>query len=110
MQEHSTAELGLLRGELNKQVTKISVWSCLLYTSSVGFQGDQVWLFNPKRRRGRSHKLQTNWEGPYTVKERINDVVYRIQQEGQRKLKVVHLDRLAKYYFRVGLPVRDEQA
>ena len=24
MQEHSTAELGLLRGELNKQVTKIS--------------------------------------------------------------------------------------
>ena len=24
MQEHSTTELGLLRGELNKQVTKIS--------------------------------------------------------------------------------------
>ena len=35
--------------------------------NSVGFQeGDQVWLFNPKRRRGRSPKLQSNWEGPYT--------------------------------------------
>ena len=57
--------------------------------NSVGFQeGDQVWLFNPKRRRGHSPKLQTNFEGLYTVKKRINDVVYRIQQEGQRKFKV----------------------
>ena len=44
-----------------------------------------------------------------TLKKRINDVVYRIQQEGQRKFKVVHIDRLAKYYFRDGLPVRDER-
>ena len=40
----------------------------------------------------------------------MNDVVYRIQQEGQRKFKVIHLDRLAKYYFIDGLPVQDEQA
>ena len=52
-------------------------------SNSVGFQeGNQVWLFNPKRRRGRSPKLQSNWEGPYSVKKRINDVVYRIQKEG----------------------------
>ena len=68
------------------------------------------WLFNPKCHRGRSPKLQSNWEGAYTVKKRINDVDYRIQQEGQRKFKVVHLDRLAKYKFRDALPVRDEQA
>ena len=47
---------------------------------------------------------------PYTVKIRINDVVYWIQQEGQCKFKVVHLDRLSKYYFRDGLPVRPELA
>ena len=41
---------------------------------------------------------------PYTVKKRINDVVYQIQQEGQQKFKVVYLDRLAKYYFRDRLP------
>ena len=81
-------------------------------SNSVGFQErDQVWLFNRKRcRRGRWPKLQTNWKGPYTVKKRINDAVYRIQQEGQRKFKVVHQDRLAKYKFRDALPVRDEQA
>ena len=36
------------------------------------------------------------------MKKRINDVVYWIQQEGQRKLKVVHRDRLAKYSFTHG--------
>ena len=93
----------LVRGRLkiasDKMKTRYDIRS-----NSVGFQeGDRVWLFNPKRRRGRSPKHQTNWEGPYTVKKkRINDVVYRIQQEGQRKSKVVHLDRLAKYYFREG--------
>ncbi|GFW97619.1 retrovirus-related Pol polyprotein from transposon 412 [Trichonephila clavipes] len=27
-------------------------------------EGDKVWLWNPKRRKGLSPKLQTNWEGP----------------------------------------------
>ncbi|GBN19796.1 hypothetical protein AVEN_62834-1 [Araneus ventricosus] len=30
-------------------------------------EGDQVWMYNPKRRRGLSPKLQQNWEGPYTI-------------------------------------------
>ncbi|KAF8781568.1 Retrovirus-related Pol polyprotein like [Argiope bruennichi] len=42
-------------------------------------EGDQVCLWNPKRRKGLSPKLQTNWEGPYTVLKRLNDVVVRIQ-------------------------------
>ena len=68
----------LVRGRLkiasDKMKTRFDISS-----NSVGFQeGDQVWLFNPKRRCGRSPKLQSNWEGPYTVKKRINDVVYRI--------------------------------
>ncbi|GFV20569.1 retrovirus-related Pol polyprotein from transposon 412 [Trichonephila clavipes] len=32
-------------------------------------EGDKVWLWNPKRGKGLSPKLQTNWEGPYTVLE-----------------------------------------
>ena len=45
-----------------------------IHSNSVGFQeGDQVWLFNPKRHRGGSPKLQSNWEGPYTVNKRINN-------------------------------------
>ncbi|GBO01258.1 hypothetical protein AVEN_207575-1 [Araneus ventricosus] len=30
-------------------------------------EGDLVWMYNPRRRRGLSPKLQQNWEGPYTV-------------------------------------------
>ncbi|GFY22111.1 retrovirus-related Pol polyprotein from transposon 412 [Trichonephila clavipes] len=40
-------------------------------------EGDKVWLWNP-RRKGLSPKLQTNWECPYTVLKRLNDVVVRI--------------------------------
>ncbi|GFX72750.1 retrovirus-related Pol polyprotein from transposon 412 [Trichonephila clavipes] len=29
-------------------------------------EGDKVWLWNPKRRKGLSPKLQTNWEGVLT--------------------------------------------
>ena len=41
-------------------------------------------------------KLSTDWEGPYTVVPRINDVVYRIRRGPKTKMKIVHLDRLMK--------------
>ncbi|GBM54890.1 hypothetical protein AVEN_158322-1 [Araneus ventricosus] len=40
-------------------------------------EGDLVWMYNPKRRRGPSPKLQQNWEGPYTIVKKLNDIVYR---------------------------------
>ncbi|GFV21371.1 retrovirus-related Pol polyprotein from transposon 412 [Trichonephila clavipes] len=48
---------------------------------------DKVWLWNPKRRKGLSPKLQTNWEAPYTVLKRLNDVVVRIQKQPHSKTK-----------------------
>ncbi|GFX78397.1 retrovirus-related Pol polyprotein from transposon 412 [Trichonephila clavipes] len=51
-------------------------------------EGDKVWLWNPKRRKGLSPKLQTNWEGPYTVLKRLNDVVMRIQKSPHSKPKL----------------------
>ncbi|GFY29137.1 retrovirus-related Pol polyprotein from transposon 412 [Trichonephila clavipes] len=48
-------------------------------------EGDKVWLWNPKRCKGLSPKLQTNWEGPYTVLKRLNDVVARIQRSPHSK-------------------------
>ncbi|KAJ8952419.1 hypothetical protein NQ318_014511, partial [Aromia moschata] len=59
--------------------------------------GDAVWLYAPKRMKGRSPKLQKNWEGPYTITKKINDLVYRIQLSPRSKPKVVHLERLARY-------------
>ncbi|GFV54136.1 retrovirus-related Pol polyprotein from transposon 412 [Trichonephila clavipes] len=52
-------------------------------------EGDKVWLWNPKRRKGLSPKLQTYWEGPYTVLKRLNDVVERIQKSPHSKPKVI---------------------
>ncbi|GBN00563.1 hypothetical protein AVEN_171345-1 [Araneus ventricosus] len=37
-------------------------------------EGDLVWMYNPKRRRGLSPKLQQNWEGPYTIVKKQKDV------------------------------------
>lgn len=75
-------------------------------------EGQLVLLFNPQRKKGLSPKLQTHWEGPYRVIKRLNDVVYRIQKcnSPRAKMKVVHLERLARYGKGVSEPVRDEQA
>ena len=80
--------------------------------NSEGFnEDDLVLLYNPQRRKGLSPKLQCNWEGPYKIVNRINDVVYRIRscQTKRSKMKVVHLERLAKYGSGV-VPDRDDQA
>ncbi|GBM81971.1 hypothetical protein AVEN_76136-1 [Araneus ventricosus] len=58
---------------------------------------DLVWMYNPKRRRGLSPKLQQNWEGPYTVVKKLNDVVYRVQRSSNAKPKVIHINRLTPY-------------
>jgi hypothetical protein len=60
-------------------------------------EGDNVWLYRPTRKKGRSPKLQSPWEGPHTIVTRINGVVYRIQRNPRSKMIVVHLDRLGPY-------------
>ncbi|GBO00966.1 hypothetical protein AVEN_162914-1 [Araneus ventricosus] len=60
-------------------------------------EGDLVWMYNPKQRRGMSPKLQQNWEGPYTVVKKLNDYVNRVQRSPNTKLKVIHINRLALY-------------
>ncbi|GBM66143.1 hypothetical protein AVEN_68273-1 [Araneus ventricosus] len=60
-------------------------------------EGDLVWMYNPKRWRGLSPKLQQNWEGPYTIVKKLNDVVYRVKRSQNAKLKGIHINRLAPY-------------
>jgi len=62
--------------------------------------GQKVWLFNPRRIKGKAPKLQSNWEGPYEVVRRLNDIVYSIHKSNRHKNKIVHLDRLAPFYER----------
>jgi hypothetical protein len=67
-----------------------------LANSTVYQEGDSVALC-PTHTKGKSPKLQSSWEGPYKVVNRINDVVYRIQKNPMSRMMVVHLDRLATY-------------
>ncbi|GBN32938.1 hypothetical protein AVEN_43413-1 [Araneus ventricosus] len=60
-------------------------------------EGDQVSLYNPKRRRVLSPKLQQKWEGPYTIVKRLNDVIYRVRRSPNGKPKVIHINQLASY-------------
>ncbi|GBM66164.1 hypothetical protein AVEN_68291-1 [Araneus ventricosus] len=60
-------------------------------------EGGLVWMYNPKRWRVLSPKLQHNWEGPYTVVKKLNDVDCRVQRSPNAKPKVIHINLLAPY-------------
>ncbi|KAG7158852.1 putative Integrase zinc binding domain-containing protein 1 [Homarus americanus] len=60
--------------------------------------GDKVWLYNPLRKKGQSLKLQSPWEEPYTVVERLSDVTYRIRGRRKAQPQVVHVNRLWQYH------------
>ena len=69
-------------------------------TQGVTFSvGDQVWLYVPAVKRGRTKKLASF---PYTVIDQLNAAVdYRIQLVGSTKPLIVHRNRLKRCY---GLP------
>ena len=60
--------------------------------------GDKVWYYDPRVKKGCSTKLNRPWKGPYVVKKKISDLVYRIQLEGARVRKVVHFNKLKKCF------------
>ena len=64
-------------------------------------EGERVWFFNPRRSKGKAQKLQSNWEGPYSIVKKFNDVVYCIQRTVRHRKKVVHADRLAPFIERI---------
>jgi hypothetical protein len=57
--------------------------------------GQGVWLYNPKRQKGRTPKLDIPWEGPYTVLRVRRGILVDIQLNRHTKPKVVHIDKLA---------------
>ena len=59
-------------------------------------ENDQVWLYNPKRKKGQSPKLSSSWDGPYRIVKRLSAVTYRIQKHKHAACKVVHFNRLWK--------------
>ena len=62
------------------------------------YAGDRVWLHNPRRKKGLSPKLQSPWEGPFNVTEKISEVTYCIRRGPRGGPKLVHVDQLWRYY------------
>lgn len=58
---------------------------------------DLVWVYIPKRKKGRCPKLDSHWDGPCRVLERVGEVVYRVQVPPRGRKVVLHRDRLAPY-------------
>ena len=47
-----------------------------LHTKGEDFvAGALVWVYNPVRKKGRSPKLDSHWEGPCTILKKLSDVV-----------------------------------
>ena len=59
--------------------------------------GEKVLLYTPVVKQGHCRKLSSPWTGPYTIKEILSDVVFRIKLNNQTRDKVVHHNRLKPY-------------
>ena len=59
--------------------------------------GDQVLVFFPQRKVGKSPKLMSFWYGPYKIVGKHTDLTYKIQKEGAQKITLVHVDRIRSY-------------
>ncbi|KAL7883614.1 hypothetical protein SRHO_G00012720 [Serrasalmus rhombeus] len=59
--------------------------------------GDLVWVYSPKRKKGRCPKLDCHWVGPCEILEKLGEVVYRVQLPPRGRRVALHRDRLAPY-------------
>ena len=58
--------------------------------------GQKVWVYKPHRKVGVCPKLQSKWEKNYRVRERLSDVLYRVQKDAG-KTEIIHIQRLLPY-------------
>ncbi|XP_058879681.1 uncharacterized protein LOC131737088 [Acipenser ruthenus] len=59
--------------------------------------GELVWVYGPKRKKGRCPKLDSPWVGPCRILQQLGEVVYRVQIHLTGCCVVLHRDRLAPY-------------
>jgi len=58
---------------------------------------DKVWFLNENRKEGCCQKLMPLYTGPCLVLQKLNDINYKIQLNGQGTIKVVNHDKLKPY-------------
>ncbi len=72
------------------------------YKSRISYTpGDKVWLFTPRVKPGESTKWRQRWSGPWTVRRKINDVMYQLTPDPRWDrvgTEVVSIDRMKKFF------------
>ncbi|PIK61118.1 Retrovirus-related Pol polyprotein from transposon [Apostichopus japonicus] len=78
-----------------------NVWKTKTYDRNSSLrsyqEGDNIWLYEPKRKKGISPKFQKSWIGPGKILKKISDVTYRVQMGPLSKPKIVHHNKLLPY-------------
>jgi len=90
------------RNHLRKAAEKQKRYYDLRVRSAVFQRGDLVWLWSPRRKKGRTPKWERRYTGPYTVIEQLGSVNHRIRKSAKAKAIVVHVDKLQKYVAQPG--------
>lgn len=60
--------------------------------------GEPVWFRDNLGLRGTARKLQRNWEGPFTIIQKLSDLVYQIQRGPKSRILTVNVSRLKPFY------------
>lgn len=61
-------------------------------------EGQRVWVFNPKSKKGLSKKLLHNFHGPYRVVEKLSPVHYRLRTCSNKPVtSIVHANRMKHF-------------
>ena len=64
---------------------------------SITEEGDEVLLFDPRKKRGKYTKWSVTWVGPFRVRKRLNSCNYVLQKSAKSRPFVVHVDRMRPY-------------
>ena len=77
---------------MKKKFPSITAWICksgiILRMQEIVVQS--VWLFNPKRKKGGTPKLDKPWDCPFA----IANVLSEIKKNGKSNSNIVHCDKL----------------
>ncbi|CAG2207589.1 unnamed protein product [Mytilus edulis] len=59
-------------------------------------KNDEVYVYFPVRKSGRSPKFTSFWRGPFKIIDRCTEVTYRVNCAYRGKEQVIHVDRIRK--------------
>lgn len=60
----------------------------------------QVLVHKPVREPGMATKLFHCYAGPYKILQVLNDLNYKVQEEGEDRVEIVHISKMKPYYTR----------